>query len=134
MYVDLKLFRLEHNNMFQSELGEILGIGQSVVSRMEKQFTELNEVQYKKLCERFGKEEVQKYQTDNPLQNAVSASRAQRRVAILEGTDTHPNQNVDTPKDIAGLIAVVRSQQEEIARLNQRVADLTEIIIEKVYG
>ena len=74
MYVDLKLFRLEHDNMFQSDLGELFGVGQSVISRMEKQFAELNEVQYKKLCERFGEEEVQKYVRESPLKNVMDSS------------------------------------------------------------
>lgn len=144
MYIDLKLFRLEHNNMFQSDLGELFGVGQSVISRMEKQFAELNEVQYKKLCERFGEEEVQKYVRDSPLKNVMDLGnrRAKRKnrtttTELQHETELSPVSEL-TPQepssDIAGLIAVVKNQQDEITRLNQRIADLTEIIIEKVYG
>lgn len=143
MYVDLKLFRLEHDNMFQSDLGELFGVGQSVISRMEKQFAELNEVQYKKLCERFGEEEVQKYVRESPLKNVMDLSnrRAKRRNRTTTAEPQHeaelppiPEPAQEPTSDIAGLIAVVKSQQDEITRLNQRVADLTEIIIEKVCG
>ena len=138
MYVNLKLFRLEHDNMFQSELAELFGVGQSVISRMENQFAELNEVQYKKLCDKFGEEEVQKYVGESPLKNAKNlvSRRAKRknRANVEEHTLATPESLQEPPHDIAGLIAVVRSQQDEIARLNQRIADLTEIILEKVYG
>ena len=142
MYIDLKLFRLEHDNMFQSELGELFGVGQSVISRMEKQFAELNDVQYKKLCERFGEEEVQKYVRESPLKNVMDLStrRAKRRNRTTKVEPTHTTEQLpvsellqEPPSDIAGLIAVVKSQQDEIARLNQRIADLTEIILTKVY-
>ena len=113
--------------MYQGELGEIIGVGQSIVSRMEKQFSELNEVQYKKLCEKFGEEDVLRYVKDNPLANALG----RRRSGVL-GDTSAPTQA--PPSDIAGLIAVVKSQQDEITRLNQRIADLTEIIIEKING
>lgn len=123
--------------MFQSELAELFGTNQSVISRMENQFAELNEVQYKKLCDKFGKEEVQRYVGESPLKEATNlvSRRAKRknRTNTEEHTLSAPDSLQEPPNDIAGLIAVVRSQQDEIARLNQRIADLTEIIIEKVY-
>ena len=132
MYIDLKLFRLEHNNMYQRELGEILGIEQSVLSRMEKQFAELNEVQYKRLCEKYGEDEVLKYKKESPLANTIRRGRGRKGNAypVVEEAPTIDHQNATS--DVSGLIAVVKSQQDEIAKLNQRIADLTQIILEKI--
>ena len=115
MYVDLKLFRLEHDNMFQSDLGELFGVGQSVISRMEKQFAELNDEQYKKLCERFGEEEVKKYQTDNPVKGVVNSKRAKRKEReTVRHTALHINESKDVDND---LYEIIRAQARTIENL-----------------
>lgn len=63
LYLDLKRFRFEHN-LTQNELGEMMGISQSAVSRMETQSLDVNTIQYGNLCERFSYEIVDKYIVD----------------------------------------------------------------------
>ena len=63
LYLDLKRFRFEHN-LTQEELGEIMEVSQSAVSRMENQCLDVNTVQYGSLCDRFGYEKVDKYILD----------------------------------------------------------------------
>ncbi len=60
IYIRLKAFRRAHE-LKQSDLGEILGIGQTVISRMEKTNQLLNEEQYNLLVERFTKDEIDKF-------------------------------------------------------------------------
>lgn len=132
MYVDLKLFRLEHDEMFQSELAKILGITQSTLSRMERQYSDLNGLQYKKLVDKFGEEDVRLYVKDNPIKNAIllPGKRRKLRPSDLQREDTPLSEN-NTTNDTTQLIEVIRSQQEEIVRLNKRISDLMEKIIEK---
>lgn len=133
MYIDLKLFRMEHGNMLQSKLGEHLGIGQSVVSRMEKQHTDLSTAQYKKLCDVFGKDDVDRYISVNPLTNVIQTIRTARRKRLAAEPPMEKKGDTENTQDHDGLVQIIKSQQEEIIRLNQRIADLTEIIIEKSY-
>ena len=132
MYVDLKLFRLEHDEMFQSELAKILDVTQSTLSRMERQFSELNDMQYKKLCEKFGEEDVRLYVKENPLKNAIilPGKRRKLRPSDLQMENITPSEN-NTTNDTTQLIEVIKSQQEEIVRLNKRIADLLEKFLEK---
>ena len=60
IYIRLKALRADHG-MHQKVLGEIIGVTQSVISRMEKAHTPLDEVQYGRLVEKFGEAEVSKY-------------------------------------------------------------------------
>lgn len=127
MYVDLKLFRLKHNNMYQRELGEILGIEQSVLSRMEKQFAELNEVQYKKLCERFGEEEVQKYVKTNPIKDIICNKMAMRknRESVQPQTfQSNETKNMDNDALIKSLYKTIENQAETIKILTQTIAQM----------
>lgn len=63
LYLDLKRFRFEHN-LTQNELGEIIGISPSSVSRMENQCLDVNTTQYGRLCDKFSNEIVDKYIID----------------------------------------------------------------------
>lgn len=132
MYIDLKLFRLEHNEMFQSELARILGVTQSTLSRMERQYSDLNDLQYKKLVDEFGEDDVRSYVKENPLKNAIllPGKRRKLRPSDLQRVDT-PSLENDTTNDTTQLIEVIRSQQEEIVRLNKRISDLLEKFFEK---
>ena len=127
MYVDLKLFRLEHDNMFQSDLGELFGVGQSVISRMERQFIELNEVQYKKLCERFGEEEVQKYVKTNPIKDIICNKRAMRknRESVQPPTfQSNETKNMENDALIKSLYKTIENQAETIKILTQTIAQM----------
>lgn len=64
LFLDLKRLRFEHN-LTQNELGEIMGISPSSVSRMESQCLDVNTIQYGNLCNRFGFEIVDNYIINN---------------------------------------------------------------------
>ena len=72
IYIRLKAFRRAHG-LKQSDLGEILGIGQSVISRMEKSCQPLDEEQYRILVERFCKEEVDKFAGVPPKEDGFTS-------------------------------------------------------------
>lgn len=140
MYVDLKLLRLENDEMHQSRLAEILGITQSSLSRMERQFSELNGLQYKKLCDYFGEEEVQKYVKENPLKNAMSlpGKRRKFRPSDLEGSVTPPEENLPkreySLEEVFAMIAeanktlsrTVEAQQTTIEEMRSKIDELNE--------
>lgn len=120
IYVNLRLFRLEHDQMHQTELAEILGIKQSSLSRIENMHQNLDELQYKRLVEHFGEEDVKQYVSANPLQNVVN-----KKIRRKESSEQQA--------DVATLTEVVKSQQEEISRLNTRIAELTDLFIARCY-
>ena len=134
MYVDLKLLRLENDEMYQSKLAEILGITQSSLSRMERQFSDVNGLQYKKLCDYFGEEEVQKYVKENPLRNATTLPGKRRKLKPSDLGIGTPKEEVEQPDNVAVLIGVIKSQQEviksqqeEITKLNKQLLDLSQL-------
>ena len=120
IYVNLRLFRLEHDQMHQTELAQILGIKQSSLSRIEKMHKDLDEFQYKRLVEHFGEEDVKQYVSANPLQNV-----ANKRIRQKESSKPQA--------EVATLTEVIKSQQEEISRLNARIAELTDLFIAQHY-
>lgn len=67
MFIRIKEFRKAHH-LYQSELAEIIGVTQSVVSRMEtKLVVALEEGQENALVEKFGREDVDRFVvTDMP--------------------------------------------------------------------
>ena len=121
VYVRLKDFRAEHN-LLQSDLAGILGCTQSFVSRMENKLLELEESQYRRLVEMFGEKEVSRFRDENPVQNALGATRRVRRI--------NPRGQVG-PSGVRALAEVVKRQQDEIARLNARIAELTDLLLKK---
>lgn len=56
----LREFRKSHS-LFQSQLAEILDVAQSGISRMENEQIDLSPSQYKKLCETYGKDDVDSF-------------------------------------------------------------------------
>ena len=63
-----KEFRRSHG-LFQSQLAEIMGMAQSNVSRYETEGIDPTPDQYKKLYEKYGKEDVDSYKVENILPN-----------------------------------------------------------------
>ena len=121
VYVKLKEFRAKHN-LHQKDLAAVLGCTQSFVSRMEKNYYELEESQYQRLVDKFGEDEVSCFRGDKPIQNAISPIRRVRRI--------NPN-NCSTPTEVKKLAEVVRLQQEEITRLHRRIDELTNLLLKK---
>ena len=65
MYIRLKALRAAHD-LLQAELGEKIGVSQSVLSRMEKNHSELDDEQMERLIKEFGREEVMKFVGETP--------------------------------------------------------------------
>ncbi len=60
----LREFRKSHS-LFQSQLAEILDVAQSGISRMETEQLDLTPSQYEKLCETYGKDDVDSFLISN---------------------------------------------------------------------
>lgn len=67
VFLDLKLLRQNHN-LTQKDLCMIMDVSQSTISRMESQLLDVNTVQYGKLCEKFGYDEMEKYITEKSFE------------------------------------------------------------------
>ena len=124
IYVNLKDFRAKHS-LHQADLATILGCTQSFVSRMEKYYYELDDSQYARLVEKYGEKEVALFEGESPIKNAVSKERRVRRK--INSTPS------SYPTEIKTLTEIINKQQDEITRLNARVAELTDLFIAKNY-
>lgn len=96
-----KEFRRAHS-LFQSQLAEIIGMNQSNVSRYETEGIDPTPEQYRKLCERFGKEDVDAFMVDESkvvATNNVNGSGLQNNGGLVDG----------------GLIEIVKSMTETLA-------------------
>lgn len=82
-----KEFRRAHS-LFQSQLAEIMGVTQSNVSRYETESIEPTMEQYKKLCEKFGKEDVDAFMVEGAnvvASNNVNGSGVQNNGVLVDG-------------------------------------------------
>jgi hypothetical protein len=102
--------------MHQAVLAEILGTTQPNLSRMEAMRKDLTDIQYENLVSRYGDEDVKKYVRPNPLLNIVGKVRSCRK---------------ETSPDISTLAEIIRNQQAEIARLNNRIEELTNLLLKR---
>lgn len=96
-----KEFRRAHS-LFQSHLAEIMGMKQSNVSRYEADGLEPTPEQYKRLCDKFGKEDVDSFMVDDATvvsQNNVNGSGVQ-------------NNGIQTDN---GLVEIVKNLTETLA-------------------
>lgn len=84
----LKEFRNAHS-LKQAELAEILGLTQSGISRMETEKIELSIVQYQKLYDKFGVDDVDAFRAEPPtvdvsvLLNEAQAKGLQQNNELL---------------------------------------------------
>lgn len=60
LYLDLKRFRQDYS-LKQTELADIMDVSQSLVSRLENLYLDVNTIQYGKLCDRYGFDVVERY-------------------------------------------------------------------------
>lgn len=125
MYVDLKLLRKMHGRMQQSQLGEILGVTQSVISRMESMHYNLDDNQYSLLVEHFGATDVAKYVRENPLKNAISEAPRQRPKPAAS-TDGKDEDNLSFA--IKMLSETVLRQADTISQMQEKITELNEHI------
>ena len=123
MYVDLKLLRKMHGRMQQSQLGEILGVTQSVISRMESMHYELDDNQYSLLVEHFGATEVAKYVKENPLKNVQNQPLRQRQT---QATPTNEKEPDNLSLAIKILSETVLRQADTISQMQEKITELNE--------
>lgn len=94
----LKEFRSAHG-LKQSELAEILDLTQSGISRIETEKIELSIVQYQKLYDKFGKEDVDSFRVEPPAVD-VDALIGEAQVKGLQ-------QNIE-------LLSIIKKQNDTI--------------------
>ena len=116
IYIRLRELRKAHG-LKQSELGKILGINQSNVSRIEEKNRPIDDVMYNRLVERFGDVEVSRFVGQHTWQNLIKPSQGgPRRKEAQESSDPH--------SDISTLVRVIAEQQKTIERLEKENAEL----------
>ena len=114
----MKEFR-QSKGLFQSDIAEILGANQSTVSRMElRPYADLAVPQYRTLCERFGKEEVDAFTTQGDANvevvgNTNNGGTQDNSVSV--GNDGTMMEVIRRQADV--LADVVRKQSEQADRL-----------------
>lgn len=116
-----KEFRKAHG-LFQSKLAEIMGISQSNISRYESESIDPTPVQFRKLYDVFGEEDVNTFRIE-PSQFVNAENN------VNNGTG---NQNNGIQSD-TDLIEIIKKQTEAIAKhverqdeINSRLMDLLE--------
>lgn len=122
----LKDFR-ETQKLFQSEMATILEINQSSVSRMElKKNADLTYPQYLTLCERFGKEEVERF-----------AVEAEDNAIVVSGNtnESGGSQNNSVMVDNTKALEIIREQNKTISEMLKKQSEQTDklmLLIDKI--
>lgn len=114
IYVKLKEFRAKHGKMKQSELAALFGIGQTDVSRMEKQHKLLTDEQYKILADNYGIDDVMRFVAEPPYQNAVKGKEWKQMKKAMGLPDEQTSA-----QDLLALVRVIVDQQKTIIRLEE---------------
>ena len=124
----LKDFR-QSKNLFQSDMAELLGTNQSTVSRMElRKSAELSLPQYESLCNKFGKEEVDKFVfTDESVSVSVTGNSN-------HGSGTQSNNVSFNDSDTMAAIKALSGALSELARKQAEQTDRLLSILEKMTG
>lgn len=107
-----KEFRRAHG-LFQSKLAEIMGISQSNISRYESEGIDPTPIQFQKLYDKFGEEEVKAFEV-NPSQ-IVNAKNN-----INNGSG---NQNNGIQND-ADLLEIIKKQTDMIVKHIEKQDDI----------
>lgn len=107
-----KEFRRAHG-LFQSKLAEIMGISQSNISRYESEGIDPTPIQFQKLYDKFGEEEVKAFEVD-PSQ-IVNAENN-----INNGSG---NQNNGIQND-ADLLEIIKKQTDMIVKHIEKQDDI----------
>lgn len=107
-----KEFRRAHG-LFQSKLAEIMGISQSNISRYESEGIDPTPIQFKKLYDKFGEEEVKAFEV-NPSQIVKAENN------INNGSG---NQNNGIQND-ADLLEIIKKQTDMIVKHIEKQDDI----------
>ena len=112
----LKEFRSEFD-LKQSDIAKILKCHQTNISRIESQFCDLEDYQYKILYEKYGQDAVDKYRVvSNDLPQRASKNALQQEIDMsADNTD-------------ADLVVLVRNQTSQISSLIEQNKALTEAV------
>ena len=114
-YLDLKEFRRDHN-LRQEDLAKILGIGQTDMSRVERNYKRIKERQYQVLIDKYGEEEIIKYAGASPRemveQRRMDASEKEEIYLLTIRSLSFTNDYLN--KEVLRL-------REEIAKLRQQI-------------
>lgn len=107
-----KEFRRAHG-LFQSKLAEIMGISQSNISRYESEGIDPTPIQFQKLYDKFGEEEVKAFEV-NPSQIVKAENN------INNGSG---NQNNGIQND-ADLLEIIKKQTDMIVKHIEKQDDI----------
>lgn len=123
IYVKLREFRAMHGKMKQSELGELLGLTQSDISRIEMDYKPLMDEQYKILVEKFGENDVKRYVSDPPFVNALRKGEWQRMKKDIGLQEEQPSVS-----HLITLVNIISELKNTNAQLEKEIESLrTEI-------
>ena len=112
----LREFRSEFD-LKQSDIAKILNCHQTNISRIESQFCDLEDYQYKILYDKYGQDAVDKYMVvSNDLPQRASKNALQQEIDM-----SADNTDVD-------LVVLVRNQTSQISSLIEQNKALTEAV------
>lgn len=124
MYVDLKMLRKTHNRMSQDELAGILGVTQSVISRMENMHYDLDDSQYSLLVEHFGANDVAAFVKENPTKNLTGVAKPSKPSKEIAEGDNLSLAIKMLSETVLRQADTISQMQEKINELNEHIAYL----------
>lgn len=114
IYVKLRELRAAHG-LKQKELGEIIGLDQSNISRIEEKGRPIDEVMYQRLVGKFGEVEVSRYVGEYTWQNIIGKTRPRNQ---------EKESPVFTLDDMTAMAKVITEQKAIIERQRKEIAEL----------
>lgn len=122
-YVRLKDFR-KNLKLSQKDVSDTLGCTQSYESRMERKGILLNDVQYKRLADAYGEDNVMKFTEATP---PPKEKRINKSGSLVQ---RNPSDAIMIPNAIM-IVKAIENLQDEISKLNERISELSERLLSK---
>ena len=115
--IRLKDFRQSHG-LYQSQLADIIGASQSVISRAELRGScELTTAQYNALCEHFGKADVDTFCSEDAA------------VVSTGNTNNGGTQNNGVISSSEAEMSIIRMQSQALIELSRKQAEQTDMLL-----
>lgn len=111
------MLRRKQNKMTQSQLGEILGVTQSVISRMESMHYDIDDIQYSLLVGHFGATEVAKYVKEKDKEDFSAQKEVKAEEIIHDPLYT-------LSKTVAMQSKIIEEQAKTIVKLQETIVFL----------
>ena len=109
--------------MFQSHLAEIMGMNQSNVSRYETEGIPPTPEQYKRLCEKFGKEEVDAFMVEDST-SVISTNN-------VNGSGVQ-NNGIQSDKDLLEIVKKLTETLTEHVKKQDAMSEQMMALLQKL--